>query len=181
MGEDITTLLASASDGDKLALDQVFSKIYPHIKRLAQSRLAGSNQTMTPTGLVNEVYERFAKDQNLSLQNRAHFLACAAKAMRQIVVDLARRANADKRGKDWRRITFTDDLPREPAQFLELDVAMDELAELDRGLMQLVELKFFGGLTNDELAELRGTSARTVGRDWKTARAFLHSRLESSS
>lgn len=178
MGENITALLASAGTGDRQALDRVFAKIYPELKRLAQNRLTGSHHTITPTGLVNEVYERFAKDEKLSLQNRAHFLACAAKAMRQIVVDFARRAKAEKRGKDWKRITFTEDLPREVDQFLELDVAMGELAELDNDLVQLVELKFFGGLTNDELAELRGTSARTVGRDWKTARAFLHSRLD---
>ncbi|MEM6937737.1 MAG: ECF-type sigma factor [Pseudomonadota bacterium] len=183
---EITQLLAAARDGDGDALKQVFEDIYPELKRLASARLAGARagHTITPTVLVNETYLKLSGARRLDLVDRRHFFVCASKAMRQILIDHARKANAQRRGGDQAAITLTENLSGElgpTATLLDLNEALADLGELDAQLHDLVELKFFGGLTVDEIADLTERSARSVKRDWSRARAFLHAQLGQSA
>lgn len=176
---EITQLLERAVNDDRKALDEVFQRLHQDLKVIARSRLREMNQiTLTPTGLVNELYLKFTKSQHLDLESRKHFFACAATAMRQIVVDAARAAAAGKRGGDAIQVTFTEPgVVDNDTQVMALDQAMEELDALDQDLRQLVELKFFAGLDMAEISALTERSVRSLHRDWQRARAFLHARL----
>lgn len=180
MGE-ITRLLELAAQDAEGALDEVFQRLHGELKALAASRLRRSHGlTLSPTGLVNELYLKFTGAGQLDLQSRQHFFACAAAAMRQIVVDAARAEGARKRGGDQVFVTLTD--PGEPSdtvEILALDRAMQDLETWDKDLSRLVELRFFAGLTLEQIAEVTRRSPRSLKRDWTRARAFPHAQLAS--
>lgn len=179
MGE-ITELLNAAARDQSGALKDVFSRLHQELKVLARSRLRGNRQqTITPTSLVNELYLKMAGSESLSLGSRRHFFACAASAMRQILMDSARSKNAEKRGGDLLFVTLTDSEPGDVgSEVIALNDALDSLQVVDENLKELVELRFFGGLTVSEVAELREQSTRTVERDWAKARAFLYAQMQ---
>lgn len=176
---EITRLLADLRTGERGALDRLFSLVYEELRVRAERELRRRTpgETLSTTVLVHELYIKLADATPLAIGDRRHFFALAARAMRQIVVDHARRALAQKRGGGVRATTL--DVPDlapavEPAEFLALDRALAELSELDERLARTVELRFFGGLSVEETAEMMEVSPRTVKRDWRKARAFLH-------
>ena len=178
LDHEITRLLAELRSGERDALDGLFSLVYQELRARAGRELRGTppGQTLSTTVLVHEVYLKFADAAPLAVGDRRHFFARAARAMRQIVVDHARMALAQKRGGGARAVTL--DVPDvshalDPAELLALDRALLELVELDERLARTVELRFFGGLSVEETAEVMDTSPRTVKRDWRKARAFL--------
>lgn len=178
---EITALLARSEQGDAGALDQIFHRVYPELRRLAGAQLARSDNTLTPTVLVHEAYLRLLGAQSLSLVGRRHFFACAAKAMRNIVIDHLRARGAAKRGGGIDPVTLDDvgvDAPAFSAQLIDLDAALDALDVISPRQREVVELHFFAGLTHPEIAELLGCVERTVLREWQRARAFLHARLQ---
>ena len=179
---EITRLLNEP--GSEPNLKAVFERLYPELKNLARARLAamGSGHTMTPTALVHEAYVKLVQADQLDLQGRRHFFACASKAMPKIIVDYLRSGGAQKRGGDQVGITLTENLPGDetPGSILDLDHALDELDEISPEQRELVEMKFFAGLSIREIAELMEVSNRTAWRHWQRARAFLHARMAES-
>jgi RNA polymerase sigma factor (TIGR02999 family) len=177
------TQLLNPVDGEP-DLKAVFDYLYPEIKRLAQARLQcmSGGQTLTPTALVHEAYDRLINANHLDLTGRRHFFATASKCMRHIIVDHLRSGNSLKRGGNQVLITLTDniaaknDMPR----LLDLDQALDELDQLNPLQRELVELRFFAGLPMAEISELLQMSNRTAWREWQRARAFLHTRIAES-
>jgi RNA polymerase sigma factor (TIGR02999 family) len=186
LDHEITGLLAEIRSGERAALDRLFAVVYEELRAHArrQLRQQASGQTLSPTVLVHEVYVKLAHAAPLQLDDRRHFFALAARAMRQITVDYARRALAQKRGAGARALTIdiADVSPATPPpNLLALDLALDELATLDERLARTVELRFFAGLSVEETAEAMQVSARTVKRDWRKARAFLHRAVEGGT
>jgi RNA polymerase sigma factor (TIGR02999 family) len=181
---EVTEYLARAREGDSEALDKVYDLLYPELKRLAAARLAGlrPGATLTPTSMVSEVYLRLRLGDGLEPVDRRHLLACAARAMRFILVDHARSRHAAKRGGGRFHTTITEAIAQDvgpDADLLDVHRALDALSEVSPLLRELVELRFFGGLGEQEIAELRGVSPRTVRREWQRARAFLHLQMAS--
>jgi RNA polymerase sigma factor (TIGR02999 family) len=179
---DITVLLAAARDGDATALGQVFDRLYPELRHIARARVAAGERTLTPTVLVHEAFLRLIGNADLALNDRRHFLACAARAMRAIVIDQARRRSAAKRGG------ADADVPLDAVSFqladsggddqlLALDDALNQLNAVNPRQREVVELHYFGGIQFPALAELLGCSERTTKREWERARAFLHAQL----
>lgn len=180
---EITALLARSERGETAALDEVFHRVYPELRRLAGSQLARGEDTLTPTALVHEAYLRLLGAQSLSLVGRRHFFACAAKAMRNIVIDHVRARGAAKRGGGAAPVTLEGlgvEAPALSAQLIDLDAALSALDKVSPRQREVVELHFFAGLTHPEIAELLGCVERTVLREWQRARAFLHARLQVS-
>ena len=178
---EITELLGQATSGTRNSLDEVFSRLHAELKVLARSRLGGiPNQTLTATALVHELYLKLIGAQNLDLVSRRHFFACAASAMRQILVDAARASSAAKRGGEVAFVTLegADVGDAEThTELLALDVAMKELQQVDPGLLELIHLRYFAGMSMQEIAQLSGRSERSLHRDWSCARAFLNARI----
>ncbi|MCK7592936.1 ECF-type sigma factor [Pseudomarimonas salicorniae] len=172
----IFSKLAGRQAGD---LDELFAALHAELRQLARHCLGGQpGQTLTPTVLVNELYLKLSAARSLSLGDQQHFFACAARAMRQIVVDAARASLAGKRGGDRLQVTLTDSAAgTSDADLVALDDAMVSLKAVDPSLHALVEMRFFAGLTMEEIARLRQTSLRSLERDWATARAFLHAQV----
>lgn len=184
--EDITDLLAQWRDGPALALEQLMPVIYADLKMVARAHLRREppDHSLQATALVHEVYLRLLNLHRLRVENRAHFLAIAARLMRQILVDHARRKHAGKRGGTMSKIRLDDLSIREEPKtakddldLLELDTALDELGAFDPRQCQIVEMKFFAGLTIDETARALEISSATVEREWVIARAWLYDRL----
>ena len=180
---EITEIIRAWQQGDPTALDRLMPLVYDELRRVAHARLRAeaSGHVLQTTALVHEAYLRLLDLDRLSLQNRAHLLALAARLMRQILVDQARRRHALKRGGQL-RITALDDATSHVAappavDVLALHEALTELTSLDARLADVVEMKFFAGLTIDETADALDVSAATVERDWTVARAWLHQRL----
>src|SRR5215469_5057910 len=167
------------SGGNQAALDKLMPLVYDELRRIARSymRRERSDNTLQPTALVNEAYLRLVDQRNVRWQNRAHFFAIAAKLMRRILVDRARRDNAAKRGGPAQPIPI-DEIqiasPQTSVDLLALDQALDGLAAIDDLQARIVELKYFAGLTIDEVAEVLGSSPATIKREWNVARAWLH-------
>ncbi|MBI2397777.1 MAG: RNA polymerase subunit sigma [Xanthomonadales bacterium] len=177
---EITELLRNSAEGDRPDLSGVFERLYADLKRIAAARVAGlgPGETLSATGLVHEAYLKLVGAEQLSLANRKHFFACAARAMRQVVIDRSRIAQADKRGDDLQRVTLEGaDAAFDAAALLDIDRALDEIEQIAPPLRELVELRYFTGLSMPEIAELRGVSLRTAMRDWERARALLRLRL----
>ena len=179
---DITQLLVAIRDGDRQALDQLLPLVYGELRVLARRQLRRQRpgQTLDTTALVHEAYLKLVDTERVEWRDRSHFLAVAATAMRHILVDAARRRTAQKRGGQDAPETFHDTrvgLEDRAVDILALDEALETLGEMDERLVKLVELRFFGGLTVEETAEAMGLGARTVKRDWRKARAFLHQAL----
>lgn len=179
---DITGLLVRARSGDPADLDALFDAVYQRLKDLARQRLRGSPAlTLDATTLVHEAFLRFAGADRLEFRDRQHFFAVAAKAMRQIVVDRARRRHAAKRGSGAHAVPLDDAGPAgEPVPIddvLAIDAALHRLAALSPRLVQVVELCHFAGLTTEEAAEVLGVTSRTIKREWQKARLLLASWL----
>ena len=178
---DITQLLLSLRGGRRDALDQLLPLVYEQLRSMARSRLPRSpGQTLSTTALVHEAYLKLFDRTRLTVNDRRHFFSVAAMAMRQIVVDHARRRLAQKRGGGMQRV----DLERDPlavedrtAEIVSLDDALRRLNEVDARLARVVELRFFGGLSVEETAEVLEVDPRTVKRDWRKARALLYRSL----
>lgn len=179
---EITTLLNAASAGDRSALDAVFERLYPELRRLAAAQIGGPERTLSPTVLVNEAYLRLIGNATLSLNDRRHFLATAATAMRAVWVDHARRAFADKRGGGVAHagLEFAEQVVAEggiDVEILAIDQALSRLDAINPRQREIVEMRYFGGLEFGEIAELFGCSERTAKREWERARAFLYANL----
>lgn len=180
---DITQLLQRAEAGDDASLQQVFAELYPELRRIARARLMLDGATLTPTVLVHDVYLKLTAGEPLSLESRKHFFTCAARAMRMIVVDHARRRGALKRGGDQHRITLDEKAASAPGidlDVLALDRALEQLKARDRQQAEVVELHCFGGMNFAEIAELMACSERTTKRYWSRARAYLHVQMEGT-
>lgn len=182
--QTVTLLLEGARRGDEQALAALIPLIYDELRRLAARflRRERPGQTLQPTALVHEVYLRLLQDSHLSWQNRAHFFGIAARSMRQILVERARARRAAKRGGGQIRVTLDPELMVAAPQPLDLEVlddALTRLAALDEDLARVVEIRFFGGLSIEEAAEVLHVSPATVKRRWSLARAWLVRELES--
>jgi RNA polymerase sigma factor (TIGR02999 family) len=174
----VTTLLRAWAQGDETAGERLFPLLYGELRRQAARymRRERRGHTLQPSGLVHEAYMRLAGAPGLDWHSRAQFFAIAARVMRQVLVDHARRKRAAKR--EGCHVTFDDaEAPAVPLELLDLEGALEELVALDPRQAKVVELRFFGGLDVDETAEVLGLSARTVKREWQTARAWLQHRL----
>jgi RNA polymerase sigma factor (TIGR02999 family) len=183
-GGDVTRLLAAWRGGDLSAPQELFTLLYGHLRGLARAQLARRRQgpTLSATALVHEAYLKLAHRQRLAVSDRRHFYAVAAKAMRQILLDHARRHGAQKRGAGAVRVTLDEAVMRldtEAADVVALDTALTALEAVDPRLSRLVELRFYGGLSTEETAEALNVSPRTVKREWQKARLFLYRRLNA--
>ncbi len=183
MGGDTQESGSSPGSEEIRTQDELFVAVYQELRTIAHSRLRQHQRgtVLDTTALVNETYLKLAgHEKTPHFTSRLHFVATAALAMRQILTDQARRRMAEKRGGNQRNLTLNEDdiAVQDPSmEVLALDAAMHELSELDPALVEIVNLKYFGGLNVDEIAELQGVSKRTISRAWQKARAFLHARV----
>jgi RNA polymerase sigma factor (TIGR02999 family) len=180
----ITQLLEQVRQGDREARAMLAAAVYPELKRAASERTRRErpNHTFQPTALVNEAFLRLIEANQINSQNRSHFFAIAAELMRQILVDYARRRLAAKRGGGAEVVAFEDwqsGIEERPDTVIELDRLITRLSALDRRQAQVVELRYFSGLSEDEIAEALGISPRTVRRDWNMARAWMKKELSA--
>lgn len=182
MGE-LTTLISEVRGGSDVALGRLYELLYDELRRIAHARLRhadGLTQLQT-TGLVNESYLRLVKLGQLQVDDRTHFLAYAARAMRSIVVDFARENLAQRRGAGATHVTLgttlAESLALDTTQVVRIHEALEELGAVDARLVQVVEMRFFAGLDEKEIAQALQLSTRTVERDWDKARAFLFDAL----
>ena len=175
---EVTELLARLGAGESAAMQELFPIIYGELRQRAHRQLARRlGSTLETTGLVHEAYLKLSATRSPHWNDRNHFLAVASRAMRQILVDAARRRMADKRGTAIAPVSLDPGrvpAPERSAELVALDEALIGLAQLDQRLARTVELRFFGGLSVDETAAVLGTSPRTVKRDWQKARALLY-------
>ena len=189
---EVTQLLEGLSKGDREVACRIFPLLYDELRRLAGSyfRNQPADHTLQPTVLVNEAYLKLIESPNLAANDRQHFLAIAARAMRQILVDHARGKKREKRGGDgagnaqqpkkWQRITLSDvstPTPDHVIDLIALDEALTELAAKDERKARLIELRFFGGLTLEETSEALNIARSTASEEWRFARAWLSTRL----
>jgi RNA polymerase sigma factor (TIGR02999 family) len=179
---NLTQLIHRAQQGDLEAADALYASTYPDLRRLARSRLrAGNRHTLLDTGsLVHESYLRFAEASHLRLENRVHFMRWAAQVMRSVIVDFARRRSAGRRGGGAARVTFDVEFAAAAAgeeEILGVHQALDRIAAVDPRMTQVVEMRYFGGLTEPEIAQALGVTERTVRRDWQKARLLLREAL----
>ncbi|MFI5120707.1 MAG: sigma-70 family RNA polymerase sigma factor [Thermoanaerobaculia bacterium] len=180
----VTRLLLKWRAGDEAAFHDLMELVYRDLRRRADAylRRERSNHTLAPTGLVHETYLKLVGEAGIPWSDRAHFFAVAARAMRQILVDHARKRSAAKRGGAAERVTLSN-LPARgdvSADLVALDAALERLAALDPVQARLVELRYFGGLTIEETADVLGSSPATVKRAWASARAFLFAELSGA-
>jgi len=176
--QELTHLLLAWSQGEREALNRLIPVIYAELRRIAHSYIRGERRgnTLQTTALVNEAYLRLIDCSRVNWQNRAHFLAVSAQLMRRILIDYARSRGYQKHGGAMERISLKESqivsAGRDP-DLVELDEALQALAAVDARKSQVVELRFFGGMTAEETAEVLGVSPDTVLRDWKLARTWL--------
>ena len=182
----VTELLMRWSQGDDAALAELTPLVYEELRRLAHQQMGGQRpgHTLQTTALVNEAYLRLADQTNARWQNRAHFFAVAARAMRQILVSYARSQRSQKRGGGALKVELDEAAivsPEESQEIVDLHEALERLARLDSRKAQVVELKYFRGLNYDEMVEVLKISPVTVRRDWKFARAWLYKELHGAA
>lgn len=175
---EITQLLVAWGNGDQNALDQLMPLVYSELHRLAHRHIKKERpgHTLQTSALLNEAFLRLVDQRDVTWKSRAHFFAIAAQMMRRILVDYARSRSYAKRGGDARQVSFDEELmvsQQRRADILELHDALNELATIDERKSKVVELKFFGGLTNEETAEVLGVSPGSVMRDWTLSKAWL--------
>jgi RNA polymerase sigma factor (TIGR02999 family) len=180
--QEMTQLLLAWGDGDQAALEKLTPLVYAELHRLAKGYMFGEQpgHTLQTTALINEAYLRLIDWKNVRWQNRAHFFGVAAQVMRRILVDFARARHSIKRGGAAQQVSLDEAVTihgTRSAEFIALDEAINSLAEIDRRKSQVVELRFFGGLTAKETAEVLKVSHRTVEREWNLARAWLYREL----
>lgn len=183
--EDITGLLGELRAGKKEAESRLVAAVYPELRRIAGRYLRGERpgHTLQATALVNEAYLQLVGQMDKDWQNRSHFFAVAAQLMRRILVDYARQRKAVKREGGRHRVELTDALAISEDRLDEvllIDAALTRLAEWDPRQCRVVELRFFSGLTEDEVADVLGIAPRTVKRDWNVAKAWLHGELNGA-
>jgi RNA polymerase sigma-70 factor, ECF subfamily len=179
---EITQLLLAWSDGDKQALDRLVPLVYDELRRLAQNymRKERAGQTLQTTALIHEVYLRLIDADRVQWRNRAHFFGIAARLMRQILVARARERGCQKRGGGAERVSLDEAMvidERLDEDLVALDEALGELSQFDARMAQVVEMRFFGGLTEEEIAAALDVSTKTVRRDWRLARSWLRRKL----
>lgn len=179
---EITDLLLAWNEGEQTALEKLAPLVEVELRRLARSymRRERAGHTLQTTALINEAYVRLINARRVSWQNRAHFYGIAARVMRRILVDFAREKSYQKRGGGAFQITLNDDLavsPNDDPDLLALDEALNELARVDERKAQVVEMRFFGGLTEKETAVALNVSPETARRDWRLAKSWLLRRL----
>ncbi|MEM7048151.1 MAG: sigma-70 family RNA polymerase sigma factor [Acidobacteriota bacterium] len=177
---EVTVLLGRLREGDRSALDELLPMVYGELRRMARHRVRGrrGSQTLDTTAVVHEAFLKLAGSSSQDWQDRVHFYAVAARAMRQVVTDYARRRNAEKRGGD-RHAVDLDAVPlsvegQQAAWIVDLDRALGGLKEVSPRLAQVVECRYFGGMTDQEIAAMLDVTDRTVRRDWVKARAWLY-------
>ena len=183
VSENITQLLIDLSNGDRDAVDILLPVIYDELRKLASSYLRRErpDHTLQPTALVHEAYLRLVDQTRVNWQNRAHFLGVAAQIMRRLLVDHARRHNAEKRGQDYQKISLDENIDRaveRSSRLIALDDALKALAEFDEQKARVVELRYFGGLSIEETADVMGVTPTTIKRHWRFAKAWLHGEME---
>ncbi len=184
-GSELTLLLDEWKRGDSSALQKLTPLIYDELRRLAHryARRERNGHTLETTALVNEAYLRLAGDATPDWQNRNHFFAVTAQVMRHILIDHARRRRSLKHGGDAQQVSLGDAAlmaDERARELIALDQALDELALLDARKSDVVQLRYFGGLSLEEAAETLGVSVMTVRRDWRAAKAWLFKRLETT-
>jgi RNA polymerase sigma factor (TIGR02999 family) len=184
--QEVTRLLVDWRHGDAAALEKLTALVYEQLRRLAHHYMHGQprDQTLQTTALVNEAYLRLADQRRPNFTDRSHFFAVAAKAMRQILLDHAKASLRQKRGAGARKLQLDGAAlvaPEEPEVILDLNDALERLATLDSRAAQGVELRYFGGLKQDEIAEVLKISTVTVRRDWVFAKAWLYAELRRAA
>ncbi len=187
-GDNLTGLLIEWRQGDKAALDKLTPIVYAELRRIAHRyvRRERGGHTLATTALVNEAYVRLAGFQQVTWENRAHFFAVSAQVMRHILIDYARRGRYAKRGGELQRVSFEGAAteaalmsPERADELIALDEALEEFDKLDPRKSRVVELRYFGGLTLEETAEVLQVSLMTVRRDWRAAKAWLYKAVKS--
>lgn len=182
-GDSLTHLIHRAREGDAAAAEALFAATYPELRRLARIRLKGrGHQTLLETAsLVSELYLRFAAAERVRIEDRVHFMRWASRAMRSVIVDVARRRGARRRGGDASRVTLTTSVGAASDgadEIVRVHEALEELARVEPRLAQVVEMRYFAGMTEAEVAQSLGITERTVRRDWEKARLLLRAALE---
>lgn len=182
MAHDITWLLQEWKNGDETAIDRLFPLVYSELRRQARNYLNKErvNHTLQPTALVHEVYLRLVKLNQIKWENRAHFYAISATTMRRILVDHARELAAEKRGGEFQRLTLENlqiANEQKATDLLELDEALNKLAEIEERKARVIEMNFFGGLNQKEIAEVLNITEKTIQRDLKFAKLWLFREL----
>jgi RNA polymerase sigma factor (TIGR02999 family) len=183
---EITTLLKAWEQGDKSALDKLMPLVYDELRRQASRylRKERANHTLQTTDLIHEAYLKMVDQKNVSWQNRSHFFAISAKCLRQILIDYARKRHREKRGGQVEIVPIDEVQIMSAEKSLELIALHEVLKNLenqDRQKSRIVEMRYFGGLTMEEIAEVLGVSKRTVERDWQMAKAWLYKEMKKSS
>jgi RNA polymerase sigma-70 factor, ECF subfamily len=183
--QEITQLLVEWSDGNQSALDELYPLVYEELHRLARRYMIRERKghTLQTTALINEAYVRLVDQQNVHWANRSHFFAISAQIMRRILIDHARRNAYAKRGGGAQQVSLEEAstvVPDQGVDLVRLDEALKSLAEMDPRRSQVVELRYFGGLNNEEIAGVLKVSENTVTRDWNMARAWLYQQLGGS-
>lgn len=180
---DVTELIARAREGDRAAFDGLFELLYPDLRRIAHARLARNvrDALIDTTALVHECYLKLARAERLTPGDRAHFLAYAATVMRSIIVDAARAQLAERHGGGAEHVTLgtdvADRIGNPEDEILDVHAALSDLARLDERLVRVVEMRYFGGMTDIDIAQALGLTDRTVRRDWEKARLLLANAL----
>lgn len=183
---DVTKLLIKIGNGDDEAFQKLLPLVYDNLLIIAHNQLNQEygSHTLNQSDLVHEVFIKLAEGVNVDWENRSHFYRIAAKAMRQILTDYARKKMAEKRGKNSHKITFDEhiiNVNEQATQLVEIDEALNELSALNNRLSRVVELRFYAGLSMQETGNTLGISKKTVSRDWAMARAWLLKRLKKAS
>lgn len=180
--ENLTRLLQASNEGNREALDQLLPIVYDELRRIARHQLSKerANHTLQATALVNEAYMKLIGQHSVDWHNRAHFFSIAAETMRRILVNHAVERNAQKRGGGATIVSLEEEIDfihQRDLDVLALDDALRKLEEFDKTQAKIIELKFFGGMTNEEIADVMGVSDSTVKREWRMAKAWLQSRM----
>jgi len=183
-GPNLTELIHRAQRGDAAAADSLFGATYADLHKLARTRLraGGRNTFLDTSSLVHESYLRFAGAGRLAIEDRVHFMRWAGRVMRSVIVDFARKRQADRRGGGAARLTLTTAIASEirsgEMEILRVHEALESIATLDPRMAQVVEMRYFAGMTEPEIAEALGVTDRTVRRDWEKARLLLREALQ---
>lgn len=180
---EITQMLIELTGGNKDVVNQILPHIYDELRRLAGNylRRERSDHTLQPTALVHEAYMKLIDQKKVKWQNRAHFFGIAAQVMRRILMDHARKHSAEKRGGEAEKLPIEEEIlvvsHGRSAELLALDEALEKLAQFDETKAKIVELRYFGGLSIEETAEVMGVSVPTINRHWRMAKAWLHAEV----
>ena len=183
--DSVTQLLIEVSKGDRGAVDLLLPVIYDELRKLAANYLRRErpDHTLQPTALVHEAYLRLVDQSRVNWQNRAHFFGVAAQIMRRLLVDHARKHNAEKRGQDFQKLSLDENIDRaveRSGELIALDDALKALAVFDEQKARIIELRYFGGLSIEETADILGVTPTTIKRHWRMAKAWLYGEMQSN-